>query len=278
MLVTTGSLLEDAASNGYAIGAFNVYNLEGAKAVFQAAESQRSPVILQLHPKALRYGGKALVTLCFAFAEQATIKASIHLDHCDDLTMIDFALAQGITSIMADGSGHADAANIQFTQKAADKIHRAGGFLEAELGRLTGSEDGLTVAQYNEKLTDPDQAADFVRRTNADALAVCIGNVHGTYRNEPKLDFERLQQIKKKLQVPIVMHGASGLPKETVARAIRFGTAKFNVNTELRTAFLGAVRSHDTDNDLLDFLEAAVARMQAVASDKIELFGSKGKC
>lgn len=280
MLVETLTLLDAANADGYALGAFNIYNSEGVRAVISAAEKASSPIMLQLHPAAITYGGPALVAGCLAAARATNVPVAVHLDHSDALEAIEAALAAGIASVMADGSQLSYEDNITFTAAAAQSVHQRGAAIEGELGRLSGSEDGLSVADYEAHLTDPEQAADFVDRTGIDALAVCIGNVHGHYRSVPQLDFARLEAIQRAVDVPLVLHGASGLPAEQVKRAISLGVRKFNVNTEVRSAFVGALRArlaaHDAP-DLLDLMRDAIAAMEAVVIDKIELFGSAGR-
>jgi tagatose 1,6-diphosphate aldolase GatY/KbaY len=280
MLTPTLALLQAAQAGGYAIGAFNVYNLEGVRAVVAAAEAAQSPAMLQVHPSALAFGGAPLVALCLAAAHAAAAQIAVHLDHSSSPEAIRQALDAGATSIMADGSQLDYAANGAFTRAMAELAHARGAAVEAELGRLSGSEDGLTVAEYVAKLTDPAQAADFVARSGADMLAVCIGNVHGRYPGEPRLDFERLAAIRRAVAVPLVLHGASGLPAEQISQAIALGVSKFNVNTEVREAYLGALKlalDAPTPPDLIDLMGRAVATMQAVIAEKLELFGSVGK-
>jgi tagatose 1,6-diphosphate aldolase GatY/KbaY len=278
MLHTTIELMKSAAANGYAVGAFNVYNLEGVRAVVAAAESGHSPAILQMHPSAFRHGGLPLVDLCLAAARGAQVPVAVHLDHCASAEDIRAALAAGLTSIMSDGSHLSYEENVGFSREMASLAHERNGVVEAELGRLAGTEDGLTVEEYKAKLTDPDQAVDFVAATGVDALAVCIGNVHGRYRTEPKLDFDRLRSIHRQVSVPLVLHGASGLPEETVRRSIELGVSKFNVNTEVRQAYLGALSAGlAASADLLDLMKRAVDAMQIVVAEKLLLFGSLGK-
>jgi tagatose 1,6-diphosphate aldolase GatY/KbaY len=181
---------------------------------------------------------------------------------------------------MADGSHLPFADNVAFTQQMAELVHQWGGTVEAELGRLTGTEDGLSVPEYEAKLTDPGQAADFIAQTGVDALAVCIGNVHGRYPGEPRLDFERLDAIGQTVSIPLVLHGASGLPESLVRRSIELGITKFNVNTEVRAAYVGALREQresPDSSDLLDLMQSAMAAMQPVVATKLRLFGSVGK-
>jgi len=262
------------------VGAFNVYNLEGARAVVTAAEIGRSPSMLQILPSALKHGAAPLVALCLVAAKEAKVPMAVHLDHSASADDIQAGLDAGLRSIMADGSRLPYADNVAFTRQMAELVHKQGGTVEAELGRLTGTEDGLTVPEYEARLTNPGQAADFVAETGIDALAVCIGNVHGHYPGEPRLDFERLDAIQRTVSVPLVLHGASGLPDAMIRRSIELGITKFNVNTEVRAAYLAALRERmeATDSpDLLDLMQSAIAAMQPVVSAKLQLFGSVGK-
>jgi len=279
MLTSTPELLRAASAGGYAIGAFNVYNLEGVRAVISAAEAHRSPVILQLHPGAIQHGGQALVALCLAAAQVATVPITVHLDHSTSSVAIQEALEAGITSVMADGSHLPYHENVVFTQTMVRVAHGYQAAVEAELGRLTGTEDGLTVPEYAALLTDPAEAADFIGQTGVDALAVCIGNVHGRYRQAPRLDFDRLAALQRVVPVPLVLHGASGLPAALVRQAIALGVRKFNVNTEVREAYVEALRSclqAAESPDLLALMQRAEAAMQAVVAAKLQLFGAVG--
>ncbi|MBN2269606.1 MAG: class II fructose-bisphosphate aldolase [Sedimentisphaerales bacterium] len=280
MLVSTLSLLRTAAEAGYAIGAFNVYNLEAARAVVAASEANRSPAILQILPRAFELGGAPLVKLCLAAARDSSVPISVHLDHSRSPDDIKAVLSAGLSSVMADGSHLSYHDNVAFTQAMADIVHKQGAVIEGELGQLTGTEYVLPVSEYEESLTDPDQASDFVAKTGIDALAVCIGNVHGRYPKEPRLDFDRLAAIRSAVAVPLVLHGASGLNESSVRRSIQLGISKFNVNTELRQAYLDALREslHSSPSaDLPDLMQEAVACMSKVVSMKLHLFGSVGK-
>ncbi len=280
MLASTLELLQTARRNVYAIGAFNVYNLEGVKAVIQAAETHQSPAMLQLHPSALKYGKSPLVALCMEAAEAATIPVSVHLDHSTSEKDIRSVLSEGVRSIMADGSPMPYEKNLEFTRQITDLAHSQGAIVEAEIGRISGTEDGLTIAEKEAKMTDPDQAVEFVRATQVDALAVTIGNVHGEYKNPPRLDFERLRRIRNLLSIPLVLHGASGLPDDMINRSIQLGVCKFNVNTEVRQAYMQALKAEicgQPNQDLLDVTSEAIAAMQSVVAEKLQLFGSIGK-
>jgi tagatose 1,6-diphosphate aldolase GatY/KbaY len=279
MLVATAELLRAARAGGYAVGAFNVYNLEGVKAVVAAAATEHSPAILQIHPQALAYGGPALVALCVAAAREAETPLAVHLDHSSEAPAIRRALAAGVSSIMADGSHLSYDQNVAFTREMTDLAHAAGAAVEAELGRISGTEDGLTVTAREARLTDPRQAAGFVAATGTDALAVCIGNVHGRYHGKPQLDFRRLEVITRSVAVPLVLHGTSGLPDQMIRRAVSLGVTKFNVNTEIRDAYLEALRLCLRDGapgELLSVMGAAVEAMQAVIAAKLRVFGSSG--
>ena len=280
MLTPTKTMLHMARDGGYAVGAFNVYNLEGVLAVVAAAEDEFGPAILQLHPEALRHGGKPLVEMCLAAARNSFIPMSVHLDHSASDEDIRLALDAGLVSIMADGSSMAYDDNVAFTGGVTALVHSKDGTVEAELGRLAGTEDDLTVPENLAKLTDPDQAADFVDRTGIDALAVCIGNVHGTYSGEPVLDFPRLKAIEARIDIPLVLHGASGLSQEMIGRSIAFGVRKFNVNTEVRQAYMSSLTARLGENpqpDLSSVMGSAVDAMKSVVASKIRLFGTSGK-
>ena len=280
MLVPTIKLLHAAQESGYAIGAFNVYNLEGIQAVVAAAESERSPAMLQLHPASLEHGGGPLVAACIAAARDASVPMSAHLDHSSSADQILAALDAGISSVMGDGSHLEYEQNVDFTQEISRIVHRRNGIVESELGRLSGTEDDLTVPENLAKLTDPERAADFVTRTETDALAVCIGNVHGRYHTEPRLDFKRLEAIRNAVSVPLVLHGASGLPESMVRRSIELGVCKLNVNTEVREAYLNSLKidlERPDPPDLARLMQNAVEAMRDVVSSKLRLFGSAQK-
>lgn len=280
MLVTMADLLILAQRGGYAVGGFNVYNLEGIAAVIQAAEAESSPAILQVHPGAYAYGGLPLLQACLAAARQTALPVAVHLDHTTDSETIRIALEAGVTSVMADGSHLPDGENIAFATKIVAKAKPHGVTVEAELGRIAGTEDDLTVEAFEARFTDPTIAADFVAQTKIDALAVCIGNVHGKYPRPPQLDFERLAAIRAAVTVPLVLHGASGLPTDQIQQAITGGVCKFNVNTDVRGAFVYGLRSHlehTPASDLLPLMSAGIQTMSTVIRDKMQLFGSSSQ-
>jgi tagatose 1,6-diphosphate aldolase GatY/KbaY len=280
MMIPVRQLLATAQQAAYAVGAFNVYNLEGVSAVVQAAEREHCPVILQVHPSALRVGGRMLVSLCLAAAKHAAVPVGVHLDHSASLADIGQALALGVPSIMADGSHLPYPENVSFCKEAVALARVFGATVEVELGRLSGTEDGLTVSERNAKLTDPDQAVEFLEQTEADFLAVSIGNVHGHYSSEPVLDLARLAEIRSLTNRPLVLHGASGLSSAIIRRTIELGVCKFNVNTEVREAYMGALSRSMTAQkkpDLLDVMKEGIASMEPVVCARLRDFGSSGK-
>ncbi|MGJ3244907.1 MAG: class II fructose-bisphosphate aldolase [Elainellaceae cyanobacterium] len=280
MLGSTQALLETAQHVEYAVGAFNVYNLEGVKAVINAAETANSPVMLQIHPSALKYGKSPLVALCLEAANASTIPVSVHLDHSTSADDIQNALHAGVRSIMVDGSSYPYDENLTFTRDMTQLAHAYGAAVEAEIGRISGTEDGLTITEKEAKMTDPEQAVEFVNATHVDSLAVTIGNVHGKYLQPPRLDFERLERIQQSVSVPLVLHGASGLPESMIQRSIQLGVCKFNVNTEVRQAYMQALQSEIgtlDGTDLLDIAERTISAMQDVVAAKLRLFGSVQK-
>jgi tagatose 1,6-diphosphate aldolase GatY/KbaY len=280
MLADTGLLLQHARENRYAIGAFNIYNLEGALAVVQTAEEMHSPVILQLLPSALKLGGRPFITMCLALGQESTVEVAVHLDHCSSPKQIEFALHSGLTSIMADGSAMEYDDNICFTRDMVEMAKQVKGSVEAELGRLTGEEDGISIYEQEGLMTNPEQAVDFIAQTGIAALAVCIGNVHGRYRRPPQLDFKLLSTIAERVTIPLVLHGTSGLPDDMIRQSIRLGVCKFNVNTEIRTAYTRALAESFANSrpiELVCLMQSAIDAMKKSVQAKITLFCSADK-
>jgi ketose-bisphosphate aldolase len=235
------AVLQEALRDGRALGAFVAYNLETAQAIVAAAERTRLPTILQAGSSAFRpTGARELATLAVALADASDTAVGVHLDHCRSLEEIDLCLELGYTSVMFDGSSLPYEENVALTARVVALAHDADAWVEAELAGVAGDEDVSTGA-VAEALTDPEQARAFVAATRVDALAVSVGNVHGFTPSEPAIDFDRLERIRDRAAVPLVLHGASGLSRATLRRCISLGVAKVNVNTELRRAFLDAV-------------------------------------
>lgn len=240
-LVTTKELLLDAQKNGYAVGAFNVENMEMVQAVVAAAEELKSPVIMQTTPSTLKYAGPELFYAnVAAAAKNASVPVVMHLDHGNSFELAMQAFRAGYTSIMIDGSHSVFEENIAVTKAVVDVCHAGLVPVEAELGKVGGKEDDLDGG--NGGYTVPSEAAEFVERTGIDSLAVAIGTAHGVYKGIPKLDVERLSQIREVVSIPLVLHGTSGVPDEAVKECIRRGICKVNYATDLRIAFSNGVK------------------------------------
>jgi fructose-bisphosphate aldolase class II len=304
MLVNNKDLLVPASRKGYAVGAFNINNLEALLAVSEAAVEEKSPVIVAVTPSAIKYAGLAYLSeIVKTAAKSVPVPMSLHLDHGEDFETVSKCVGAGFTSVMIDGSFLKFDENVALTKRVVDSAHPKGVAVEAELGRLAGVEE-KTVEEKEAVLTDPDAAKEFVKKTGVDALAVAIGTSHGAYKfkAEPKLDFERLRQIREKVSVPLVLHGASsvpqwiiekavkygaelagakGIPEEHIKKAISFGIAKINIDTDLRLAFTATVREvlakSPKEFDPRKILGPAKEAMKEVVKGKMRLFGSSGK-
>ena len=273
-LVTTKEMFEKAFQGGYAIGAFNINNMEIVQGVVAAAKAQNSAVILQVSKSALKYAHpKYLKAMVDAAVEETGLDIALHLDHGPDLETCKECIECGFTSVMFDGSHYDYEENVAKTKEVVEYAHARGVVVEAELGKLAGVEDDVKVDAANATYTDPDQAVDFVKRTGVDSLAIAIGTSHGAYKfkGEAKLDFDRLETITKKLEdagfhnFPIVLHGASsvdqrcvamcnefggkidgakGIPAEMLRKASSMAVCKINVDSDIRLAMTASIRKH----------------------------------
>ncbi|WP_257348989.1 class II fructose-bisphosphate aldolase [Pseudalkalibacillus decolorationis] len=252
-LVSTKVILEDAYKNHYAIGAFGVHNLEVMKAVAAGAESLDAPVIFQTTPGTIRYTGidyiQALATMV---AEKSKVPIALHLDHGDSYETVMQCLRAGYTSVMIDGSRLPFNENIVLVKRVVEAAHAVNVPVEAELGTIGGVEDDLSVEDKDTQLTDPDLAEEFVRETNIDSFAPAFGTAHGLYKSEPKLNFRLIETISKRIGCPIVMHGASGVPEESVQKSLQFGVSKVNFSTELKVEFVSRLRDYLVNNPNTD--------------------------
>jgi fructose-bisphosphate aldolase class II len=304
LLVNNKDLLVSARQKAYAVGAFNINNLEVLLAVAEAAAEEKSPVIVAVTPSALKYAGLAYIAgIVKTAAETAPVSMSMHLDHGENFETVSKSIEAGFTSVMIDGSFLKFEENVALTKKVVNFAHPKGVSVEAELGRLAGVEES-TVEEKEAVLTDPNNANDFVKQTEVDALAVAIGTSHGAYKfkAEPKLDFERLRLIKEKVNIPLVLHGASsvpqwiiekaskygaelagakGIPEEHIKKAITLSIAKINIDTDLRLAFTATVRevliNSPKEFDPRKILGPAKEAMKEIVKHKMRLFGSSGK-
>ena len=303
-LVTTKEMFEKAFQGGYAIGAFNINNMEIVQGVVAAAKAQNSAVILQVSKSALKYAHpKYLKAMVDAAVEETGLDIALHLDHGPDLETCKECIECGFTSVMFDGSHYDYEENGAKTKEVVEYAHARGVVVEAELGKLAGVEDDVKVDAANATYTDPDQAVDFVKRTGVDSLAIAIGTSHGAYKfkGEAKLDFDRLETITKKLEdagfhnFPIVLHGASsvdqrcvamcnefggkidgakGIPAEMLRKASSMAVCKINMDTDLRLAMTAAIRKSFGENpaafDPRGYLGDARNLIQELVEDKIK--------
>ncbi len=282
MLVTGKELLDHANKNGYAVGAFNINNMEIVQAIIEAAEETNSPVILQASQGGIKYAGiEYIAALGKVAAEKAKVPVALHLDHGTDFEQVMLCIRYGFTSVMIDGSKHPLRENIELTKKVIDVAHAVGVSVEAELGKIGGTEDDITVDEMEATFTDPDEAKLFVEETGVDYLAVAVGTAHGVYKGEPKLDFDRIRKIKELVGIPLVLHGSSGVPADSIKKAIEAGINKVNIDTDLRIAFTTAMKDFlkkNPDNiDPRKILTPAREAMKEVIKEKMILFGSNGR-
>ncbi len=305
MLVTNKKLLEAAGSGGYAVGAFNINNMEFMQAIVDSANREKSPAIIAVSEGAIKYAGFGyIVDMVKRAAEEAEVGISLHLDHGKDMPVIEQCIKGGFTSVMIDGSHLPFNENVEVTARVVEMAAQGGISVEGELGRLAGIEDNVSVDEREAILTDPDEAVEFVEKTGVDALAIAVGTSHGAYKfkGESKLAFDRISEIASRLEIPLVLHGASGVNQEhvelanqlgaelkgargvsddAIREAVSRGICKVNIDTDMRIAFMTFVRKHLHENreniDPRKYLGAGRDAVGEVVRDKINLFGSKGK-
>ena len=275
--VTSEKMLLDAQKGGYAVGAFNVENMEMVMAVIAAAEELRAPLMLQTTPSTIKYAGLDMyLANVTAAAERASVPVCLHLDHGDSFDLAMRALRTGYTSIMIDGSHNVFEENIAVTKAVADACRPSGIPVEAELGKVGGKEDDLDGGEGN-GYTDPLEAKEFVERTGVTSLAVAIGTAHGVYKGVPKLDLDRLAEIRKVVDIPLVLHGASGLSEEAVVESIKRGICKVNFATELRIAYTDGVKEFLAANpDAFDpkkYGKVAMEHVKAIVETRMKMCG-----
>jgi tagatose 1,6-diphosphate aldolase GatY/KbaY len=279
-IVTSEQMLLDAQAGGYAVGAFNAENMEMVKAIIQAAEELCAPVMIQTTPSTIRYGTlDTYAAIVAAEAENASVPVCLHLDHGSSFELAMQAIYAGYTSVMIDGSKLPFEENIAVSKKVADVAGALGIPCEAELGKVGGKEDDLeAVADTN---TDPLEAKEFVERTGVTSLAVAIGTAHGFYVGTPVLDKERLSEIGQVVDIPLVLHGASGLSDDDVRDCVKRGICKVNFATELRAAYTKAVRELlEQDASVFDpkaLGKAGIAAVKAQVMDRMKVCGCVGK-
>ena len=306
-LVTTKEMFEKALKSDYAIGAFNVNNMEIIQGIVEAAQEEKSPLILQVSAGARKYAKPAYLTkLVEAAILDTGLDIALHLDHGEDFDICKKCVDDGFTSVMIDGSKHSFEENIKLTKQVVEYAHAHGVVVEAELGKLAGVEDNIKVDARSATFTDPGEAAEFVERTGVDSLAISIGTSHGAYKfkGEPYLDYERLQKIHRLIpDTPLVLHGAStvlkefvdkcnqyggnipgaqGVPEEMLNYASKHGVAKINIDTDLRLAMTSTIREffieHPEKFDPREYLKPARENIKQLVKHKIiDVLGSDGK-
>lgn len=272
--------IKKARERGCAIAAFNIHNLETLQAVVEGAADLRSPVIIQTSPGTLKHAGLDYVAACCRVAaDQHDVPMALHMDHCRDFDTLVRCLRAGYTSLMVDASHLSFEDNITLTRRVVDMGRAVGVPVESELGRVGGVEDDLSVDERDASMTDPDQAVEFAERTGIDTLAVAIGTAHGMYKGEPKLDFKRLSVIREKVSIPLVLHGASGVPDDSVRKALSLGIAKVNIATELKLPMVAAIREALQDPEESDprmYMGRARDAVREMVQRKIRLCGCQG--
>lgn len=298
-LVTSQEMFKKAYEGQYAVGAFNVNNMEIIQGIVDAAKEEQAPLILQVSAGARKYAKHIyLMKLVEAAVEDSGLPIALHLDHGEDFEICKSCIDGGFTSVMIDGSKLPFEENIALTKKVVEYAHARGVVVEGELGRLAGVEDAVKVSAKDATYTDPDQAAEFVARTGVDSLAIAIGTSHGAYKfkGEPSLDFERLEKISKLLpNFPLVLHGAStvlpefvakcnqyggqiagaqGVPEDMLLKAGKLGVCKINIDTDLRLAMTASIREHLANNpgdfDPRQYLKPAREAIKGMVKHKIQ--------
>ncbi len=278
--VTSESMLVDAQKGQYAVGAFNVENMEMVKAVIAAAEELSAPVMLQTTPSTVKYGSlETFAAIVKAEAMKAAVPVALHLDHGNSVDLVVGAIKEGYTSIMIDRSQEAFEGNIEVTAKVVELARPYSIPVEAELGKVGGKEDDLVVKA--DTYTDPLQAKEFVDRTGINSLAVAIGTAHGFYQGTPVLNKTRLAEINKVVSIPLVLHGASGLSDEDIRDCIKLGICKVNFATELRVAYTDGIkellREKPDTYDPKSYGRAGMDKVKELVKSRILICGCDNK-
>ncbi|WP_338826886.1 class II fructose-bisphosphate aldolase [Neomoorella thermoacetica] len=280
MLSSSADLLTRAQRDGYAVGAFNFYNLEILQAILETAEAEKAPVILQITPTYLeKIGATAAAAMAREAAAATGLPVALHLDHGNNMQQVIWALAHGFTSVMIDASKLPLAQNIALSRQVAEAAHAVGASTEAELGHIGGVEDSIDRGNATVGLADPAETARLVKESGIDAIAPALGTAHGLYISEPKIDFERLEKIRTLVPIPLVLHGGSGIPEAMIREAITRGIVKVNIGTELKVAWTRAMKEALAAGEEEPWKAAVKAResVREVVKHKIRLCGCAGK-
>ncbi|WP_236895930.1 tagatose bisphosphate family class II aldolase [Clostridium beijerinckii] len=282
-ILSTREMLLKAQREYYAVPAFNIHNLETLQVVVETAFEMRSPLIIAGTPSTItEYAGPDYVkAMAEVAASKYDIPIAIHLDHFEDVNEIKNDIDIGFRSCMIDASKYDFEKNISIVKDVVEYAHKFDATVEAELGKLGGREDDLVISEKDAIYTNPDDAAEFVKRTKVDSLAVAIGTAHGLYKGEVKLDFNRLREIRDKVSVPLVLHGASDVADDLVKKAISFGICKVNVATDLKIPFSNAVKRYfeknPDANDPRKYMTPGKEAMKEIVKHKIQVCGSANR-
>lgn len=281
-LVSMNDFLAKAKAGKYAVGQFNMNNLEFAQAITEAAMELNSPFIFGVSEGALKYMGiEYTVAIAKAAADKSGLPIALHLDHGSTFEVAMQCIRAGFSSVMFDGSHHSFEDNIRLTKEVVRAAHALGVSVEGELGTIGGVEDDISVDAENANLVKPEEAVHFYNVTKVDALAIAVGTAHGMYAGEPNIHFDLIKEVASKVAAPLVLHGGSGVPDEMIRNAITAGVSKINVNTENQVACTNAIREVlNKDAKVYDprkYLTPARNAMKEIVKEKIQLFGSNNK-
>ncbi|MDZ7798100.1 MAG: class II fructose-1,6-bisphosphate aldolase [Patescibacteria group bacterium] len=288
MLVSLKKLVEQAHQHKYAVGAFNTSNLEVTQGIIQGAVEMQAPVIIQVSETAIKYAGLKSITAIVetvAKNEAVNIPVALHLDHGRSFRAVAECIEAGFSSIMIDASNLPFDENVTITKQSVEYAHKKGVWAQGELGKISGSEDYIVVDKKDAYFTDPKEAKKFAKQTKVDTLAVSVGNVHGIYKlrkGVPKLNQKRLKEIHQIIpEIPLVLHGASGLPEDAIIEGVKNGIRIINIDTELRLAFTDKLRE-TLENDKKEYdprkvLKPSTEAVKKIVKKKIKIFQSEGQ-
>ena len=276
------AMLSKAASEDYAVGAFNILDYNSTRAVVLAAEQVKAPVIIQTSAKTVIFWGtSAIISWIRQLTDPSSVPVALHLDHCKDLKLIKECIESGWTSVMIDASSKPFEENLSLSTEVVEMARPKDVTVEAELGAIVGVEDDIHVKEQDAHLADSEQAIKFCAEVKPDCFAPAIGTAHGVYKGEPKIAYDLLKEIAAKTAVPIALHGGTGLADEVFKKCISLGCTKVNISTQLKYAFIdGFVAYHNANNteyNPLKVIDAQLHQLQAGIVEKIKLFGSAGK-
>lgn len=281
-IISSNNMLKKAQKENYAVPAFNIHNLETMQVVVETVAELQSPVILAGTPGTYSYAGtENIIAIAYELSKKHNVPLALHLDHHESYQDIINKIDAGVRSVMIDGSHFPFEENINIVKQVVEYAHRYDVSVEAELGRLGGIEDDLVVDAKDALYTNPQQAVEFIEKTGIDSLAIAIGTAHGLYKSDPKLDFDRLSEIRSIVNIPLVLHGASGVPDKDVRECIKRGICKVNVATELKIAFADALKSYLIENpdanDPRHYMKPAKLAMKEIVKKIITTCGCAGK-